>query len=100
MHESKGPHVCATLEGHEDYFYDNRLVITGTDVGGLQCSSPKTVVGNNTYFTSTGKITECGKDLAELQKHGGDPGSTVSTLPPDDTVIGWARELLATDRTL
>ena len=91
-----GPHVCATLADHEDYFYENKLVTTGTDVGSLQCKTPKTVIRNNTYFTPTGKINECGMDLAKLQKGGGDPGSTVSKIPADDTIIGWARELLAT----
>ena len=88
--------MCATLAGHEDYFYENRLITTGKDVGSLQCKAPKTVIANNTYYTTTGKISECGEDLTKLQQGGGDPGSTVGKMPTDDAIIGWARELLAT----
>ena len=75
--------VCAQLAGHEDQFYGNKVVLTGTDVGGVQA----THVHDNKYFTSTGKITENGKPMAET-------GSTVATLPDDDTIIGWAKDTL------
>jgi len=52
------------------------------------------VVHDNMYFTASGKISECGGDLATWQKKGNDKGSTVAVLPSDETIIGWAKELL------
>jgi len=70
-------------------------VTTGTDVGGGTCQGAgKTVVHDNMYFTASGKISECGGDLATWQKKGNDKGSTVAVLPSDETIIGWAKELL------
>lgn len=89
--------VTDTLEGHEDYFYENRVVLDPghVDVGRPMCTGVKTIMGNNSYYTSTGKLTECGKSLADAQKDGMDQGSTVSSIPSDDAILGWARELLS-----
>ena len=87
-------HVCETLEGHEDYFYGNKAVLTGTSVGSPECNAPKTVVHDNEYFTTTGDITECSKSLHSYQKTGGDPNSTVAKIPADAVIIGWAKERL------
>ena len=83
--------VCATIAGHEDYFYGNKAVITGNSVGGPQCGAPKTVMHDNEYYTADGAITECGKPLAEIVAAGGDLNSTVSKIPTDDVIIGWAK---------
>ena len=87
--------MTGTLEGHEDYYYNNKAVITGTDVGSLTCSGTgKTVVHDNEYYTPTGDITECQSSLADWQKAGNDKGSSVGEIPSDDTIIGWGRAAL------
>jgi hypothetical protein len=87
--------VCSQLDGHEDYFYGNKVVMTGNNVGGFTCSGVgKTVVHDNEYFTSDGKIQECKMDLAAWQKQGEDKGSSVASFPTDDEIIGWAQEKL------
>ena len=80
------------MDGHEDVFSGNYVVLTGTDVGSPQCKSPgKTVMGNNSYFTPTGDINECGKSLRDWQKAGdNEPGSTVAKTPSDEAIIGVA----------
>jgi len=82
--------------GHEDYFYNNSVVMTGTDVGSRICSGTgKSVVHDNKYFTPTGKISECKTDLASWQKQGGDKGSSSAPLPKDAEIIAWAKAVLA-----
>ena len=54
----------------------------------------KTIVNHNEYYTPSGAISECGKDLKTWQAQGEDVGSTVAALPKDETIIGWARSLL------
>ena len=71
-------------------------MLEGTDVGSMNCDGDgKTVVHDNAYFTSSGNVTECSQSLANWQAAGNDAGSTAATIPDDDTIIGWARELLA-----
>ena len=87
--------VCAALDGHEDYFYGNHVVLTGGDVGGFACDGPgKTVLHDNAYYTKDGKITECKMDLAAWQAKGEDSGSTVATWPKDADVIKMAKAKL------
>ena len=89
--------VCTQLDGHEDKFESNRVVMTGSDVGGVQCKAPgKTKMGNNEYFTPDGNLTECGVSLQDWQSAGSDnePNSTVLPLPQDSEIISWARDLL------
>jgi len=84
-----------TLEGHEDYFYGNKIVMTSTDLGRAQCADPKTQMHDNKYFAANGNLTLCGMALAEAQSQlGMEEGSTVSPLPADDAILGWAKELL------
>ena len=87
--------VCSQQPGHEDYFYGNKLVTTGTKVGDLACDGDaKTVVHDNAYYTASGSISECKMDLKAWQARGNDKGSTVGPLPTDETIIGWARSML------
>merc|ERR1712070_412814 len=85
--------VTGTLEGHEDYFYGNKVVLTGTNIGGAQCNDPKTQMHDNQYFSS-GTPQLCGKDLKDIQSQGMEKDSTAGALPADDTILGWASELL------
>jgi len=90
----KGLSVTGTLEGHEDYFYENKVVLTGKSVGNAQCADPKTQMHDNQYFQFAEKVTLCDVDLAEAQSEGMDKGSTVSAIPTDEVILGWAAELL------
>lgn len=81
--------------GHEDRFYNNKAVITHGDLGGFTCSGPsKTIVHDNEYFTPTGNIKECGVELIDWQAKGEDVNSTVSVIPSDEEIIGWAKQML------
>lgn len=85
--------VCSMLDGHEDVFSGNQAVLTGNQVGGPQCKSPgKTIMANNSYYTSDGTISECGTSLEKWQAQGNEKGSTVSKFPTDATIFGWAKE--------
>lgn len=87
--------MSSQTPGHEDFFFSNRVVITGNNVGGFACTGDaKTVVYDNQYFTPTGSIQECGMDLPSWQAKGEDHNSSVTTLPEDATIIGWAKALL------
>eukprot|EP00750_Incisomonas_marina_P029589 INCI7199.2.p1 GENE.INCI7199.2~~INCI7199.2.p1 ORF type:complete len:934 (-),score=146.71 INCI7199.2:719-3520(-) len=80
--------LTGVIDGHEDHVFNNYVVMTGTDVGGLTCSGTgKTFIRNNSYFTSTGDVTECKSSLHEWQKHGNDPESSVGELPDSKTII-------------
>ena len=89
--------VCGMLDGHQDVFTGNKVVMTGNNVGGPQCHAPgKTTMGQNDYYTPDGTANECGSSLADWQKKSKDnePGSTVSKTPSDDVIIGWAKAKL------
>lgn len=108
----------ATIQdaGHECWFTDNRVVMTGFDVGYLsqgvgappgapnvKCQQLENgtstkeliVIHNNSYFTSNASVFECGYPLSEWQAAGYDQGSTAGKTPSDDTIIGWGKEKLA-----
>ncbi|XP_065183777.1 uncharacterized protein LOC135814571 [Sycon ciliatum] len=91
-----GFRICAQLEGHNDMFYGNTVVLKQDgDYGRGTCSGPgKTVVHDNKIYTPTGKVTECGKPLAEWQKEGNDKGTTAAPYPPDETLVSAISELL------
>merc|ERR1711956_14660 len=95
MGVGQGLGVCSQQPGHEDYFYGNKLVTTGTNVGGFACDGDaKTVVHGNSYYTASGSISECKMDFKAWQAKGNDKGSTVAALPSDETIIGWAKSML------
>lgn len=85
--------------GFADYFYNNHVVQSDTsEYGDPQCTSTstaaKTVVYNNTIYTPTGTVNECGMPLAEWVAKGNDPGSSVHPYPADDTLLGLAKDVL------
>jgi len=52
----RGFGVCAQLDGHEDQYYGNKLVTTGTDVGSGTCKGAgMTVVHDNQYVADVHK---------------------------------------------
>ena len=82
------------LNGHQDVFTDNKVVMTGHNVGLQLCHPPgKTVTSDNEYYTPNGTIQECGKPLREWQRDGSsnDPGSSVHKYPSDAKIIEWAK---------
>lgn len=86
--------VTTTLDGHEDHFTGNYVVLQqgASSVGRLSCSpAGKTVMGNNSYFTDTGNVTECNTHSSDWPSAGIEPGSTVSTTPSDEEILTHAR---------
>ena len=93
-----GLYDAPMLDGHEDHFSNNKIVLTGSHVGAGTCSGTGTTkLFDNEYFTNDGTVTECGAALADWQHKDptNDPRSTVAKMPADETVIGWAKELLS-----
>mmetsp|Transcript_5095 Transcript_5095/g.15535 ORF Transcript_5095/g.15535 Transcript_5095/m.15535 type:complete len:115 (-) Transcript_5095:198-542(-) len=87
--------ICTQQPGHEDHFVNNSVVMTGTDVGSFACEgSAKTLVSGNSYYTPTGKVTECKMELRNWQAMGNDVGSRVGPLPTDASIIELARKKL------
>ena len=83
-----------TQNGHENVFTDNKVVLTGDNVGEIICTHPgKTIIKDNEYFTPNGTIEECGMPLHKWQEKNdnNDPGSSVHKHPSDATIIEWAK---------
>lgn len=76
------------LPGHEHYCTGNVAVLTSDGAYALPiCSGDgKTVMGNNTVYTPTGNVTECGVPLAAWQAAGNDAGTVA--LSYADTTAG------------
>ncbi len=53
-----------------------------------------TTVFNNTVWSPTGAITECGMTLAAYQAKGGDPMSIGAAYPQDSVVLAIANNLM------
>ena len=93
----RGFDICAQLEGHADQYYSNMLYQSqdGAYGSGQTCTGAgKTIVYNNTIWTPTGTVTECGTSLAAWQAQGNDIGTTASKYPADSVVLAEARALL------
>jgi len=92
----RGFGIVTQYKGHEDYFYNNYLVMTRDgDFGDPKCSGDgKTVVHDNQIFTPTGHVTECGMTLEEWQAKGNDPGTTANVYPSDAALIAEIRKTL------
>ena len=59
------------------------------------CSGRGTsVIANNTVWTPTGNVTECGSSLAAWQAQGGDPGTTAAPYPSTATILDYAQLVL------
>lgn len=85
------------LDGHQSQFYNNYVLLNGDgDYSKPICSGVgKTILANNSIFSPTGNITECGTSLAAWQANGGnDPGTTAAPYPADEVVIALARQRL------
>lgn len=94
---SKGFGICNQAFGYADGYYDNYLYLSsdGNYGDGQQCTGgAKTIVGGNTIWSPTGKITECGKDLADWQAEGNDVGTKALPHPADAEVLAIVRQTL------
>ena len=93
---SVGYGVCPQLEGHSDAYFNNVLYIAKDGpYGNGACTAPgKTFVQNNTVYSPTGAITECGKTLAQWQALGNDPLTTSAPYPSDAVILAVARNIL------
>ena len=74
----EGLSICTQLNGHEDYFYNNSVVMyQDGEYGSFNCAPPgETVVYNNTIYSPTAAIDECGTTLKAWQAQGNDHGTT------------------------
>ena len=77
----------------------NNIVVQDNDgnyANGACSGDGKTVVGNNTIYTPTGRVTECGTTLAAWQAQGNDPGTTNHSYADltDAVLLGYARNVL------
>ena len=93
----KGFGICSQLKGHEDYFYNNTVVMTSDgDYGNPTCSGDgKTVLHDNKIYSPSGKVTECKMSLADWQAKGNDPGTTAGSFPADDDLIAMMKKRLS-----
>lgn len=73
--------VDETLEGHEDYFYGNYVVLQWETVGSCL---PQKQMHDNHYFTPTGKVKEGCEGF----------GGNVSKLPRDEEILNQAKKKL------
>ena len=92
----RGFGICSQLKGHEDYFYNNTVVMgRDGDYGNPTCSGDgMTVVHDNKIYTPNGKVTECKMSLAEWQAKGNDKGTTAGKIPDDKVILDAASRLL------
>jgi hypothetical protein len=50
--------ICEQLEGHEDHFVENRVIMVGNSVGDFKCEGPGApIIGSNSYYTASGNVT-------------------------------------------
>ncbi len=93
---SKGFGIVGQLKGHEDYFFNNSLIMTQDgNYGNPTCSGDgKTIVYNNSIYTPNGKVTECGMSLSDWQAKGNDPGSRAYKWPSDDQLEALVKNVL------
>jgi hypothetical protein len=79
------------LDGHEDSFYNNTIVMLndGAYAKPICSGQGASLLGGNLVFSPTGNITECGMPVAAWQAQGHDAGTAV--------VAGWPtdQELLS-----
>lgn len=95
---SSGFGICPQADGFADGYFDNFLYLSqdGNYGSGQTCSGgAKTIVGNNTIWSPTGAVTECGKPLADWQAEGNDVSTKALPYPDDAVVLNVVRETLS-----
>ena len=91
----KGFKICSQHKGHEDYFFNNTVVMTTNgDYGNPKCSGDgMTVLHDNKIYTPNGKVTECNMSLAEWQAKENDLRTTASKLPEYKDLVMMIKEM-------
>lgn len=86
--------ICSQLKGHEDYFFNNTVVMTNDgNYGNPKCSGDgMTVLHDNKIYTPNGKVTECKMTLAEWQAKGNDLRTTANKTPADSDLVRMIKE--------
>jgi hypothetical protein len=85
------------LDGHEDSFFNNTIVmINDGDYAKPICSGEgASLLGGNTIFSPTGAITECGMSVQAWQAAGHDAGTVVmGRLPTDQELLDAGKRAL------
>merc|ERR1712222_135668 len=82
--------------GHDNHHFNNIYAGVGRalSVTGTLPEHQDKFYSNKSFFTPSGKVTVCGKSLAEAQEAGLDTGSSVATTPLDEEIIAWGKKLL------
>jgi hypothetical protein len=96
IHNGYGGPMDPVLPGHEQVLVGNLCVVNhDQDYGLPQCTGDdKSVMANNTVYSPTGNVTECGMPLAQWQAQGNDQGTTAHAFADGDLpglAIAWAR---------
>ena len=88
----KGINLCPQLVGHEDWFYDNKVVLTKANatLGTYDCHPTaghgKVLIHDNALYTPDGATAwVCGAP---------EPGSAVGFLPEAEAIMAWAKQRL------
>ena len=96
LHNGYGGNLDPVLEGHEQELTGNLCILNNDGEYALPiCKSPgKSIMANNTLYSPTGALSECGVPLAQWQAGGNDPGTTASAYGADlpAFTIAWARK--------
>jgi len=84
------------VPGHEDRFFNNTCVTEEGNYASFDCNSAALpVLHDNRLFTQAGATFQvCGKSFSQWQAEGHDAGTTVSKLPADSELLGWAATTL------
>eukprot|EP01083_Nonionella_stella_P316553 1148432_1 len=81
--------------GAYNEFRNNSVVFRGS--GGYKSTCidvPGFVAMGNSLYNPTGKMNVCNTTLEQWVQSGHDPGTTISTMPKDEDVIQWAKDIL------
>ena len=92
----QGYGFCPQLANHSNAFASNVVFQAADgDYGSGTCSGDgKTIVFNNSIYTPTGRVTECGMTLAQWQAQGNDPGTTAAPYVSDEQLLSWGRTVI------
>ena len=94
------PPYNGEYKGFNDAFHSNTCLFRHSDCPtGCGYNSDCGVVAgfevsNNTVYSQTGALRVCGKDFAQYQADGHDPGTTVKSWPDDAALIALGKAVL------
>jgi hypothetical protein len=86
------------LPGNQAQHYNNIDIISSDGDYALPVCAPtvpSSILYNNSVYSPTGNISECGVSLATWQAQGHDVGTTAAPYPAAQDVIAWAKAALS-----